>query len=122
MVVIRLSPAGRKHQPVYRIFVADQRAKLTGRFLEKLGTYQPSPERPYLKLDQERYDFWVSKGAIPTDSVKKIVKDLKDGRYSDEALAVAGENYRKKMEARKKAGETKPAEKAEDTNSAEAEA
>ena len=75
MVVIRLAPGGKKHSPVYRITVADQDCKLRGRFLERVGIYKPGKTNGFLKIEKDRYDFWVSKGAIPTERVQKLVKD-----------------------------------------------
>lgn len=77
MVVIRLAPGGKKHSPIYRINVADKAAKLRGRFLEKLGIYKPSKTTPIFTLNEERYNFWVSKGAVPTERVKKLLSDSK---------------------------------------------
>jgi small subunit ribosomal protein S16 len=77
MVVIRLSPGGKKHIPVYRIQVASKGAKLRGRFLEKLGTYKPGKTNGFFTLDEERFNFWISKGAQPSETLKKVIKDHK---------------------------------------------
>ncbi len=77
MVVIRLAPGGKKHTPVYRIQVADRDAKLRGRYLEKLGIYKPSKTVALFNIDEERYNFWVSKGAVPSERVKKLLSDSK---------------------------------------------
>lgn len=74
MVVIRLAPGGKKHTPVYRISVASKGAKLTGRFLERVGTYKPGTNG-FFKLDKERFDYWVSKGAQPSPRLSKLIKD-----------------------------------------------
>ena len=72
MVKIRLSRKGRIHKPFYYIVVADVRAPRDGRFLEKVGTYNPmtSPSSIHVKID--RVLAWLSKGAQPTDSVRKL--------------------------------------------------
>lgn len=76
MVVIRLAPGGKKHTPVYRIHVAQKGAKLRGRFLEKLGTYKPGTSG-FFTLNEERFNHWVSKGAQPSETLKKLLKDSK---------------------------------------------
>lgn len=81
MVVIRMARGGRKGSPVFKLMVANKRAALGGRFIEKLGTFTPSEENVgKLEINQERYDFWVSKGAQPTDRVKLLVKTLTKGK------------------------------------------
>ena len=79
MVVIRLAPGGKKHSPVYRINVADSDAPLGGRFLEKLGTYKPvkAGNAGFFTIDEERYAYWVSKGAVPTSRIKTLFKNSK---------------------------------------------
>jgi len=75
-VVIRLARTGTKHTPKYRITVADSRRYATGKHLEVIGTYIPTPQGQdqKIKLDVEKYNEWVKKGAQPTDRVKHVVK------------------------------------------------
>jgi len=73
---IRLARGGMKKRPFYRIVVSDNRSPRDGKFLEKLGTYNPllpkdSPER--IKLDTERAAYWLSVGAQPTDRVARFL-------------------------------------------------
>ena len=73
---IRLSRGGSKKRPYYRVVVADARAPRDGRFIEKIGTYNPllakdSPER--IKLDTERAAHWLKMGAQPTDRVARFL-------------------------------------------------
>src|ERR671921_402976 len=73
---IRLTRGGAKKRPYYRIVVADSRAPRDGRFIEKLGTYNPllakdSPER--VKIDAERVSHWLSVGAQPSDRVARFL-------------------------------------------------
>ena len=73
---IRLTRVGAKKRPQYRIVVADSRYPRDGRFLEKLGTYNPmlpkdSGER--VKLELERIKYWMSKGALPSDRVSRFL-------------------------------------------------
>ena len=76
MVVIRLARFGRVHRPFYRITVADSRRALTGKFLEVIGTYNPSPQgnEKGLDLDQDKLQAWLAKGAQPTERVQKLLK------------------------------------------------
>ncbi|MES3037844.1 MAG: 30S ribosomal protein S16 [Bdellovibrionota bacterium] len=78
MVVIRMARTGKKHEPKYRITVADSRRYATGKFLEVIGTYIPTPRGQDQKviLDMEKYNAWVAKGAQPSDRVKHVVKLL----------------------------------------------
>ena len=87
MVVIRLAPGGKKHIPVYRIHVADQDAPLGGRFLEKLGTYKPGKESSVFALNEERYNYWVSKGAVVSDRLKKVISTQKKLATAPKAAA-----------------------------------
>ncbi len=76
---IRLSRGGSKKRPYYRVVVADARSPRDGRFIEKIGTYNPllakdSPER--IKLDTDRAKHWLSVGAQPTDRVARFLDVL----------------------------------------------
>ena len=68
-VRIRLKRMGAKKRPFYRIVVADSRAPRDGRFIETLGTYNPLSKPSELKLDAERVQLWLSRGAQPSASV-----------------------------------------------------
>ena len=73
---IRLARGGAKKRPVYRIVVADARAPRDGRFIEKLGTYNPmlakdSPERVVINIESAKA--WIAKGAQPTDRVLRFL-------------------------------------------------
>lgn len=72
-VRIRLSRTGKKNQPSYRIVVADQRTKRSGRAIEVLGFYQPLTEPATIKVDRARFDYWLSVGAQPSDPVRRLV-------------------------------------------------
>jgi small subunit ribosomal protein S16 len=75
-VVIRLARMGSKHDPKYRITVADSRRYVTGKFLEVLGTYIPTPKGADKKvvLDLVKVEEWIKKGAQPSDRVKHVIK------------------------------------------------
>jgi small subunit ribosomal protein S16 len=72
-VKIRLSRVGKKKAPFYRIVAIDSRKKRDGQFIEDLGTYNPLTGE-LIQFHQERINDWISKGAIPTESVLKIQK------------------------------------------------
>ena len=76
---IRLSRAGAKKRPFYRIVVADARAPRDGRFVEKIGTFDPmkaKDDASRLALDQEKARAWLAKGAQPTDRVLRLLDGL----------------------------------------------
>ncbi len=72
MVRIRLVRVGAKKQPSYRIVAMEKESPRNGRFLEKLGFYNPRTEPTYLSLSEDRVYEWMNKGAQPTDSVKQL--------------------------------------------------
>ncbi len=76
MVVIRLARVGAKHEPRYRITVADSRRYVTGKFIEVLGSYVPSPKGKQQKvvLNVEKAKEWLSKGAQPSETVRHVLK------------------------------------------------
>ena len=75
MVRIRLSRGGAKKRPYYHIVVMDQRDRRDGRSLERIGSYDPALEtQDRIKIDIERLDYWVSKGAQISDRVKYLKK------------------------------------------------
>jgi small subunit ribosomal protein S16 len=73
-VKIRLARSGAKKRPFYRIVAADARAPRDGRFLEKLGTYDPMTETGTLRLDEPRIQYWIGVGAQPTDAVRRLMR------------------------------------------------
>lgn len=73
-VKIRLTRQGGKKKPFYRIVVADSEAPRDGSFLEVIGTYNPMTEPATVELKGERVAFWIDQGAVPTDTVKQLLK------------------------------------------------
>lgn len=73
-VKIRLRRMGAKKNPFYRIVVADSRYPRDGRFIEELGTYDPTASPSAVKVDADKAKQWLSNGAQPTDTVKAILK------------------------------------------------
>ncbi len=74
MVKIRLKRIGAKKKPFYRIIVADGRSPRDGKFIEQVGTYDPKTEPSAIKVDAEKVKKWLSTGAQPTETVKKLLK------------------------------------------------
>jgi small subunit ribosomal protein S16 len=76
MVTIRLARGGAKKRPFFNIIVADQRRAPNGRFIEHIGFYNPcaSGGEEKLRVDTERYQYWLSKGAQASDRVADLVK------------------------------------------------
>jgi len=76
MVVIRLARGGAKKRPFYNLVVADSRRARDGRFVERIGFYNPkAPEgQERLRINRERLAYWKSKGAQPSDTVARLVK------------------------------------------------
>lgn len=73
-VKIRLRRMGAKKAPFYRIVVADSRYPRDGRFIEEIGTYNPTAAPTEVKVDAEKAKQWIANGAQPTDTVKAILK------------------------------------------------
>ena len=73
-VKIRLRRMGAKKAPFYRIVVADSRYPRDGRFIEEIGTYDPTKNPSVINVDVEKANKWIANGAQPTDTVKKILK------------------------------------------------
>ena len=73
MVVIRLRRAGSKKRPFFRVVVTDSRAARDSSFVEILGHYNPRSKPAVVQVDRERVDFWIKKGAQPSDSVRTLI-------------------------------------------------
>lgn len=88
MVTIRLSRHGSKKHPFYHVTVAERSVSRDGRFVERLGFYNPVARggEEKLRLNVERADYWVSQGAQPSERVKKLISQA---RANAEASATA---------------------------------
>ncbi|MCX4239207.1 30S ribosomal protein S16 [Paraliomyxa miuraensis] len=84
-VKIRLARAGAKKRPFYRIVASDARSPRDGRFLEKLGTYDPTTEPSTVALNHSRVQYWLGVGAQPTETVARLLR-----RHPDPAPAAKG--------------------------------
>ena len=78
-VKIRLTRTGSKKQPYYRVVVTDSRSPRDGKFIEKIGTYDPKTDPSTVLIDKEKAAEWIKKGAKPSNTVEKLFKivDLK---------------------------------------------
>jgi len=74
MLSIRLRRAGATRKPHYRVVVADSREPRDGRFVEVLGHYDPRKDPAVVKIDTERTEYWIGKGAQPSDTVRSLLK------------------------------------------------
>jgi small subunit ribosomal protein S16 len=74
MLSIRLRRTGTTKKPHYRVVVANSQDWRDGRFVEVLGHYDPRKQPALVKIDKERADYWISKGARPSDTVRSLLK------------------------------------------------
>lgn len=75
-VRIRLTRLGRKKKPFYRIIVADSESKRDGKFLDIVGTYDPLQNPAAIKIDNDKLQSWLGKGALPTETVESLIKKV----------------------------------------------
>ncbi|MBE0665263.1 MAG: 30S ribosomal protein S16 [Candidatus Aminicenantes bacterium] len=80
MVVIRLTRFGAKKKPYYRIVAVDREKPRESRYIELLGQYNPLTNPALVKIDMEKYNQWIGKGAQPSVTVKSLVKKLNTGK------------------------------------------
>ena len=88
-VKIRLQRHGKKGKPFYHIVTADARAKRDGRYIEKLGTYNPNVNPAQITLNADRALYWLQTGAVPTDTARGAQCPKYIMTKSDRALVVA---------------------------------
>lgn len=74
MLAIKLMRTGAKKSPSYRVVVKEKQSKRDGAYLENLGTYNPTRNPAEIKLDLTRVNYWLEKGAQPTDTVSRLIK------------------------------------------------
>ena len=132
MLRIRLSMGGVKKRPIYKVVVADSRFPRDGRFIEKLGFYNPllpKSKKERIKIDVERIKHWISKGARPTLRVSRILGELEifpmPAKGNNPQKAIPKKDRKKgkeepKKEEPKKAEAPKEAPKKEEPKKAEA--
>jgi small subunit ribosomal protein S16 len=76
-VTIRLSRHGAKKRPFYRIVVSDRRFPRDGRYIEQVGTYEPSAASGGVRLNREKIDSWIKNGAQPSQTVSELIRKEK---------------------------------------------
>lgn len=77
MVVIRLTRGGTKHRPFYRIVAMDKKRPRESRYIDLIGHYNPMREQPEIRVDFNKYNDWINKGAKPSETVKTLIKRVK---------------------------------------------
>lgn len=110
-VAIRLRREGALNRPYFKVVVADKRSPRDGKFIEIVGTYDPKKRGMNSTLKLERIEYWISKGAQPSDTVRSLIKKNKNPEAAAKKMAAT--------EA-KKAAKPKAAPKAEPTAAAPA--
>lgn len=76
MLKIRLRRIGGKNKPYYQIILCDSRVSAKGKFIEKLGNYNPRVNPPLFEVNRERVDYWVKKGAQLSDRIESLLKKI----------------------------------------------
>ena len=76
MLRIRLRRTGARHQPSYRIVVADSRKTRDGAFVDHIGHYNPRVDPPEIVIDEEKARKWIGQGAQPSEAVKRMLDNL----------------------------------------------
>ena len=111
-VKIRLQRKGKKKQPFYHIVIADARSPRDGRFIEKIGTYNPLTKPATIELDRDKAFEWMSKGAQPTETVrailrfkgvlyrKHVMRGVKKGAFNEEVAMDKVTEWIEKKEAK----------------------
>jgi small subunit ribosomal protein S16 len=84
-VIIRLRRDGTKNSPYYRIVVADKHSPRDGKFLELIGTYDPKKKEDNSSVKLARVDHWMKNGALPSDTVRSIIKKARAKVAKEEA-------------------------------------
>src|SRR5437870_12863064 len=82
LLAIKLMRTGAKKRPSYRIVVKEKQSKRDGAYLENLGTYNPTRQPAELNLKAERVQYWIGKGAQPTDTVRRLIKQAAKNQAS----------------------------------------
>jgi len=84
---IRLTKVGSVHQPLYRVVVAEARSRRDGAAVENLGTYRPGDKGNPIDLKLDRVDYWLSKGALPTNTMHSMIKKARRATAAKTATA-----------------------------------
>ncbi len=79
-VKLRLARAGAKKRPFYRIVAAESAHPRDGRFLDKVGYYDPKADPPVIHFYEEKLEYWLSRGAQPTETVRSLLRKVRRGK------------------------------------------
>jgi small subunit ribosomal protein S16 len=90
-VSIRLRREGAKNRPYYKVVVADKRSPRDGKFIEIIGAYDPKKPDHNSTLNIDRVEYWISKGAQPSDTVRSLIKKTKKSTAAAEPPSKAGQ-------------------------------
>ena len=90
-VSIRLRREGAKNRPYYKVVVADKRSPRDGKFIEIIGAYDPKKPGHNSTLNIDRIEYWISKGAQPSDTVRSLIKKTKKSTAAAEPPSKAGQ-------------------------------
>jgi small subunit ribosomal protein S16 len=91
-VRVRLTRVGSKRNPIWRVVVADGRAPRDGRFIEMIGHYNPQTEPSQIVIDRERLQHWLDRGALPSNTVRKLMRAEERGVPAPAEVAVEAES------------------------------
>jgi small subunit ribosomal protein S16 len=105
-VSIRLRREGTKNRPYYRIVVADSRSPRDGKFIEIIGTYDPKRTGQNSSFSVERAEYWISKGAQPSDTVRSLIKKQKKAVAAESASDAERESSQPAEEGSSPSAET----------------
>ena len=89
MLAIKLMRTGAKKRPSYRVVVKEKQSKRDGAYLENLGTYNPTRQPAEVNLKVDRVQYWIGKGAQPTDTVRRLIKQAAKNQAAVESETVA---------------------------------
>ncbi len=107
MLKIKLARFGKRHQPHYRLVVAEARSKRDGKYVEKVGHYAPTQQPKILEINIERYKYWVGQGAIPTETVAALFERYQKGNPFPLKKQKPSKKAKAKQEATKEITQTK---------------
>jgi small subunit ribosomal protein S16 len=105
-VSIRLRREGAKNRPYYKVVVADRRSPRDGKFIEAIGTYDPKKPGHNSTLNIDRIDYWISKGAQPSDTVRSLIKKNKKATATTEPPS--GAEQEKQQSAQEQSSPSSP--------------
>jgi small subunit ribosomal protein S16 len=89
MLAIRLMRMGAKKSPSYRVVVKEKLSKRDGAYVENVGFYNPTREPAEVRLDMERVNYWIGRGAQPTDTVRQLIRQQARAARAAEAQPTA---------------------------------